>query len=983
MNYIRKLFLVTAIFAIQNIYAQPGANDLSFNTFDDCTYGNGSGPAGEIYTSTVQPDGKILIGGATFNGISGLPLGRSIVRINTDGSPDLTYNSGAVHIAPTSGNGIKTISVQSDGKIIVGGGFNSLTANASNFLRLNPDGSFDNTFNIGSGFSSYVNSTAIQPDGKILVTGGFSSYNGSPVPSIARLNPDGSLDSTFNAGTGANNNIFKILLQPDGKIIVVGFFTTFDGAPRGRIARLEADGSLDVNFIPTGTGFNNTVNHAALQSDGKIVVGGVFTSFNGISRNRVAMINSDGTLDTSFNPGTGPDNNVYTVSLQQDGKIIIGGFFSNFVGVSRKGIVRLNTNGSLDTSFNPGSGFSFPLIYTTSIQSNGKIIVGGRIEIFNGTRRINIARLNIDGSLDTSFKQGTGFDNDVMSINLQANGKIIVGGDFISYNDTTRNKIARLNANGTLDTSFDPGIGFDFIVNTTSVQSDGKIIAGGLFTTFSGTATNRIARLNTNGTLDATLVTGSGFSNAINNAKVYTTAIQIDGKIIVGGDYTTYNGTTRNRISRINTNGSNDASFNIGSGFNGDVLITKIQTDGKIIVGGAFGSFNGNTRVRIVRLNTDGTLDATFNIGTGFNGNVYSIYIQTDGKIIVGGAFSSYNGVSRNKIARLNTDGTLDLTFNPGTGFDNTVNSITVQQDGKVIVGGIFGSYNGSVKNKIARLNTDGTLDMYFNQGTGPTNYGSSLFGVISSIDIQPDGKIIVGGDFDKYDSNCRTRITRLNTQCTNSTSTDVISSCDSYIWIDGLTYNTSNNSAVFTLTNSTGCDSIITLNLTINNSPTAISSSSGATFYGATDGTVDLTISGGVPPYRFFWSNGAITEDLNSVAAGIYTVTVVDANDCTTTATATVNQPPLSVVQNDLKIDVNVIPNPFNNTAQLILEGLENSENLELEIYNLNGQRIQFLNDTQNGQFQLSRGEMSQGIYFFSVQQNGKVVARGKMVVE
>jgi hypothetical protein len=118
-------------------------------------------------------------------------------------------------------------------------------------------------------------------------------------------------------------------------------------------------------------------------------------------------------------------------------------------------------------------------------------------------------------------------------------------------------------------------------------------------------------------------------------------------------------------------------------------------------------------------------------------------------------------------------------------------------------------------------------------------------------------------------------------------------------------------------------------------------------------------------------------------IAAGSYTVTVIDANGCTTTATATVNQPPLSVVQNDLKNDVKVIPNPFSKTAQLKLEGLENTENLELEIFSLNGQRIQILNNSQNGQFQLSKGEMSQGIYFFSVRQNGKVVVRGKMVVE
>jgi hypothetical protein len=212
------------------------------------------------------------------------------------------------------------------------------------------------------------------------------------------------------------------------------------------------------------------------------------------------------------------------------------------------------------------------------------------------------------------------------------------------------------------------------------------------------------------------------------------------------------------------------------------------------------------------------------------------------------------------------------------------------------------------------------------------------------------------------------------------STSTLNETACVSYA-MNGQTY-TQSGTYTQTILNTAGCDSIITLNLSINQPPTASTTVSNTTFHAASDGVADLTVSGSAP-FSYVWSNGATTEDLNNIAAGSYTVTVIDANGCTTTATATVNQPPLSVVQNNLKIGVNVIPNPFSNTALLKLEGLEYTDNLELEIYNLNGQRIQFLNDTQNGQFQLSRGEMSQGIYFFSVRQNGKVVARGKMVVE
>src|SRR5690606_21892439 len=109
-----------------------------------------------------------------------------------------------------------------------------------------------------------------------------------------------------------------------------------------------------------------------------------------------------------------------------------------------------------------------------------------------------------------------------------------------------------------------------------------------------------------------------------------------------------------------------------------------------------FNSFNGTARSRIARLNTDGSLDTTFNIGSGFNYRVYSIVTQTDGKIIVGGEFTSFNGTPRNYIARLNTDGSLDTTFNVGTGFNLSVNSISPQTDGKIIVGGWFSSFNGT-----------------------------------------------------------------------------------------------------------------------------------------------------------------------------------------------------------------------------------------------------------------------------------------------
>ncbi len=164
-------------------------------------------------------------------------------------------------------------------------------------------------------------------------------------------------------------------------------------------------------------------------------------------------------------------------------------------------------------------------------------------------------------------------------------------------------------------------------------------------------------------------------------------------------------------------------------------------------------------------------------------------------------------------------------------------------------------------------------------------------------------------------------------------------SSCNSYT-LNNQTY-TQSGTYTQNLTNTAGCDSIITLNLTINNSPTASGSSTGATFHGATDGTVNLTVSGGASPYSFNWSNGANTEDLNAVAAGSYTVTITDANNCSSTTSVTVNQPPLALVKSPESIISSALyPNPATAQTRLDLQ-LNQAQDFEIAVYNNLGQRI------------------------------------------
>ena len=353
-----------------------------------------------------------------------------------------------------------------------------------------------------------------------------------------------------------------------------------------------------------------------IQPDGKIVIGGSFLFYNSVARGYIARINSDGSLDTSFAPSPGANGFVYNSTFQSDGKIIIVGNFDEYNSVAKGYIVRTNSDGSIDTSFNSGSVGANAFISVAVVQPDGKIIIGGAFSTYNGTSRARIARLNSDGSLDTSFDPGSGAVGTaspyIDQMELQADGKIVIGGDFTGYNNTSRNRIARINSDGSLDTSFDPGVGADAHVDALAMQADGKFVIGGDFTTYNGTSRNRIARINSDGSLDTSFDPGAGANNTVDDVKVQT-----DGKIIVGGNFTTYSGVAINRILRVNTNGSLDTSFNAGSGANAHVGSVAIQADGRIIIGGLFTTYynNNTSTLRIARISTDTTPPVITRVG--------------------------------------------------------------------------------------------------------------------------------------------------------------------------------------------------------------------------------------------------------------------------------------------------------------------------------------------------------------------------------
>jgi uncharacterized delta-60 repeat protein len=371
---------------------------------------------------------------------------------------------------------------------------------------------------------------------------------------------------------------------------------------------------------------------------------------------------------------------------------LIVGFYSSI----------LAQNMSLDFTFNGGSGFD-NFVRTSNLLSDGKILVGGYFTNFNGVSVNHIARLHVNGTLDTTFEIGTGFDGDVLSSHLQSDGKILVCGHFSKFNGISMKLMARLNSDGTLDQSFNLGASSGYIV-AIETQPDGKILVGGYFTTNDGTTVKGVTRLNPDGSADPTFNIGSGF-----NSGASSLCLQSNGKILVGGSFSTYNGLTCNRIARLNIDGTLDTTFNTGTGFDQTPNIPQVsvivqQTNEKIIVGGQFNIFNGVPVSHFLRLNTDGSLDTTFTTGTGFDYNIWHVNLQDDGRIIVGGCFNKYNGHAINGIVRLNSDGSFDSDFINGTGFDGCLYDSFYNADGSLLVAGYFATYNGIQKKHLAKL---------------------------------------------------------------------------------------------------------------------------------------------------------------------------------------------------------------------------------------------------------------------------------------
>jgi uncharacterized delta-60 repeat protein len=663
------------------------------------------------------------------------------------GALDTTFGAAGkalTSIAVPTLDSAQAAAVQPDGKVIVVGSDAGSLQGDFAITRYNPDGNLDAAFGQGGrvttdflGGSDAARGVVVQPDGKIVVVGSAAAP-GSPAANsfaLARYNPDGSPDTTFGTGgkvttaLGANGTANGVVLQPDGKIVVVGSSYTA-GAGSFAVARYNPNGTLDPVFGTAGKvltafpassllgGGGGAATAAALQADGKIVVVGSGTPNANTLATDLAVVryNANGTLDGTFglagrvfaDLGSANDQ-AAAVGLQGDGKIVVAGSYGA-PGQEDLALLRLNANGTPDAGFGKSgravAGFHAQGPEAAAglfIQGDGKILAVGTSSTTSGPAATGfaLARFTAAGVLDTTFGSGGRVTVPQATVTgasahgvAAAAGKLIVVGttaapaagsvsrtDFIA---------ARFNADGTIDTAFGGGkVATNFAAPGDSsasamvLQPDGRVVVAG-YVIVPGVPGNPVAvgltRYNPDGSVDASFGSGgqavAGFGNLANVSGYAVTglALQADGKLVVAGS----TGSGDFALERFTAAGSLDTAFGSGGqvathfgngqGFASGVVV---QPDGKIVAAGAANMPGGGLDFALARYNPDGTPDATFGTGgqvtTDFGGtdSAASLALQADGKIVLAG-LSLLGGGQNFAVARYNPNGTLDTTFGAG-----------------------------------------------------------------------------------------------------------------------------------------------------------------------------------------------------------------------------------------------------------------------------------------------------------------------------
>lgn len=734
---------------------------------------------GEIRVFALQPDGKIIVAGSGMSTEQGTNL--VVLRLHGNGTLDGTFVATNVFAGQ-----VRAVVRQADGKILMGGILSGMVQGSHPALvRLNADGTSDSSFTAALEPNGAIRALALQPDGRILVGGVLQPAMGSPGLGLVRLQADGALDPTFNSDVRlcSDCDVRALALDAEGRILIGGRFDRLNGEVQTLVARVNPDGSLDDTFQASiykypETGEGEFVSSMALQPDGRLLVAGYLTLINGHEVNSVARLFTTCCDCPSIVALTAPRYWVDETQVAAE------------IGVARAG--DLSRTAAVEYvvspypfqppgSATPGSEFAAPggtLVF--NVGESHKVL---RIPIFNDQMaeaseyfrvalhspasaatlgRVTEAAVvivddetaGLPGSVDRSFGMPVEADDagvGVSQLVLSSEGELLMAGAIIGVDGVERHGLARLRADGTLDPGFAPVI--EGRVHALTLLNGGQVLIGGEFTRVNGIGRFNLARLAHDGSLDTTFA-------PVFDAEVLALAVQSDGKILAGGQFRWVNGITpRNALARLEVSGEVDPSFDVGTGpeFSdgfGYVRNLCMQPDDKVLVGGVFTHFNQARRQHIARLNHDGSVDAGFDpVEAHLCSAVWAMALQPDGKILLSGHFSI--GTERGLIRLLST-GALDEGFltDPPCFY---VNALALQADGCILIGGGFDVPPNGRRVGLARLRSDGTLDASFVVGE------AGGYGFVNTLAMLPSGQILLGGTFDSYNALPCANLVRLN----------------------------------------------------------------------------------------------------------------------------------------------------------------------------------------------------------------------------
>ncbi len=637
-----------------------------------------------------------------------------------------------------------------DGKTIVSGDFNLYNSSpVSGLIRLNPDKSLDPTFNNrvwASPLDKAAANIVILPDGKYLITGFLFRENvNSPwIRSISRLNSDGTIDSSFNYSLGGD--LSRIDIDSNGRILLGGGFQINQNGVNTlrRIIRLKADGTFDPTFNAPDFAFQGMI----VQGN-KIIY---FEQDEVLQRLRMLRLNEDGTTDVTFTPILISNSGVRKYAVLPDNKILLE---------AGNELIRVNENGGNDDTFHKqilgANGWD---MFT---RNGGPITV---VHLDSSSQFINVVRFLPDGTPDPSYTRFV-YKNSIpagfvlSAFAMEADGGILVGESGLN---STSNSFKRILPTGLIDSNFNAGnFGFQTSslgkVETVRVLSNGKIALGGDFDKVGTFFRSKIAVLNDDGSVNQSfdIHVGSTSNRFTNIQEVYDISVQTDRKLLVNGNFQyTINGVQKSNIVRLNPDGSIDTGFVVSAYIQDAAVANGFGTNetipgsnGKVLVGASRSNL-GEPTLTPTLFDMSGTKDPSFTptIFSNKNGvGIFHIAVQADGKILISGRHTAPTITADNQngfIARLNANGTTDSSFAIYETPDKIVKDFSILADGRILA-----VLRTNTKSSVIALDRNGSIDTAFPSGPGAN-------GKINSIAVLPNGSILVGGLFSTYNGQPR-----------------------------------------------------------------------------------------------------------------------------------------------------------------------------------------------------------------------------------